>query len=91
MRTYIISFYQEGVSEDELAAYLDTKSQFLNWLIPLPNTIFIVSKGDANSVARLIEKKFPDSLFLVAEYYPRNSNGLLSEDMWDFLNHPEAA
>lgn len=91
MNTYIISFYQQDVSEDELAKYLDTKSEVLNWQIALPNTIFIVSKRNAKYLTRLIEKKFPDGLFLVAEYNAGNSDGLLSEDMWEFLNNPEEA
>lgn len=91
MKTYIISFYQQDVSEDELAEYLDTKSEVLNWQIALPNTIFIVSKRKAKYLTKLIEKKFADGLFLVAEYNAQNSDGLLSEDMWEFLNNPEEA
>ena len=91
MKTYIISFYQQNISEEELATYLDTKPEVLNWQIPLPNTIFVVSKRNAKYLTRLIEKKFPTSLFLVAEYNTQNSDGLLSEDMWEFLNNPEEA
>jgi hypothetical protein len=53
--------------------------------------MFIVSKRDARSIARLIGKQFPDSLFIVTEYNARSADGLLSEDMWDFLNSPEEA
>jgi hypothetical protein len=91
MNTYIICFYQQDVSEDELATYLDTKSEVLDWQIALPNTIFIVSKRNAKYLTRLIEKKFPKGLFLVTEYNAQNSDGLLSEDMWEFLNNPEEA
>ena len=91
MKSYIISFYHQDVSEEELATYLDTKSEVLNWQTSLPNTIFIVSRRNAKYLSRLIEKEFPDSLFLVAEYNAQNSDGLLSEDMWEFLNNPEEA
>lgn len=91
MKTYVISFYHQDVSDEELATYLDTKSEVLNWQTTLPNTIFVVSKRNAKYLTRLIEKQFPDSLFLVAEYNAQNSDGLLSEDMWEFLNNPEEA
>lgn len=91
MKTYIISFYQQNISEEELATYLDTKSEVLNWQIPLPNTIFVVSRRNAKYLTRLIERKIPNGLFLVAEYNAQNSDGLLSEDMWEFLNNPEEA
>jgi hypothetical protein len=91
VKSYIISFFQDDVSEEALSSYLDTKSEVLNWLSPLPNTVFVVSRRDAKFITRLIGKEFPDSLFIVAEYNPRNSDGLLSEDMWEFLNNPEQA
>jgi hypothetical protein len=91
MKTYIISFYHQDASEEELATYLDTKSEVLNWQTTFPNTIFVVSKRNAKYLSRLIEKQFPDSMFLVAEYNAQNSDGLLSEDMWEFLNNPEEA
>jgi hypothetical protein len=91
MKTYIILFYHEEISEDELASYLDARPEVLNWVTPLPNTIFIVSKRTSTVIARLIEKEFPDSLFIVSEYYKHNSDGLLSEEMWDFLNDPQSA
>lgn len=91
MKAYIISCDEEYVSEDELASYLDTKREILNWLIPLPNTIFIISKRDAASIARLIRKRFPGSLFIVTEYNSRSADGLLAEDMWEFLNSPKEA
>lgn len=91
MKAYIISFDEEDVSEDDLASYLDTRREVLNWLIPLPNTIFVVSRRDATAIARLIEKRFPGSLFIVTEYNSRSADGLLLEDMWEFLNNPGEA
>lgn len=91
MKTYIILFYHEEMSEDELASYLDARPEVLNWVTPLPNTVFIVSKRTATAIARLIEKEFPESLFIVSEYNKRNSDGLFSEEMWEFLNNPEPA
>jgi hypothetical protein len=91
MKAYIISFYQQEISDDELMAFLKTKSGVLNLMRPLPNTIFIVSDRNASSLAKIIEKKFPKGFFIIAEYVPYNSDGSLIGEMWDFLNKPKRA
>jgi hypothetical protein len=89
MKAYIISFYQQEISDDELVAFLQTRKEVLNLRRALPNIVFIVSDRNATSLASLIEKKFPDSFFIVAEYVPYNSDGALPEEMWNFLNKPK--
>jgi hypothetical protein len=89
MKAYIISFYQQEVSDDELVAFLESKREVSKLVRALPNTAFIASDRNATSLARLIEKKFPKGFFIVAEYVPYNSDGALPEDFWDFLNKPK--
>lgn len=91
MKAYIITFYQQEISDDELMAFLRTRSGVLNLMQPLPSTIFIVSDRNASFLARLIERKFPKGFFIVAEYVPHNSDGSLIGEMWDFLNKPKPA
>ena len=91
MKAYIISFYQQEVSDDELVAFLNKKRDVLNLTRPLPNTVFITSDRNASSLAGLIEKKYPQSFFIVAEYIPYNSDGSLPGEMWEFLNKPKQA
>lgn len=91
MKAYIVSFYQQEISDDELIAFLKTKREVLNLVRPLPNTVFIASDRNASSLARLIEKRFPQGFFIVAEYIPYNSDGALFGEMWDFLNKPKQA
>ncbi|MDT4951905.1 MAG: hypothetical protein QOJ02_43 [Acidobacteriota bacterium] len=88
MKAYIISFYQQEVSDDELVAYLGTKREILNLMRLLPNTVLIISDRNASFITRLIDKKFPQGYFIVAEYIPYNSDGSLPEEAWDFLNKP---
>jgi hypothetical protein len=89
MKAYIISFYQQEISDDELIAFLNTRKEILNLVRPLPNTVFIVSDRNANSLSILIERKFPKGFFIIAEYISYNSDGLLFGEMWDFLNKPK--
>ena len=91
MKTYIISFYQQEVSDDELAAFLETKREVLNLVRSLPNTVFIASDRNASFLSSLIDKKFPQAFHIVAEYVPYNSDGLLPKEIWDFLNKPRKA
>jgi hypothetical protein len=89
MKAYIISFYQQEVSDDELVVFLEGKREVLNLARPIPNTIFIASDRNAISLAEMITRKFPQSFFIVAEYVPYNSDGVLPGEMWDFLNKPK--
>ena len=84
MKAYIISFYQQEVSDNELVAFLTTKREVLNLARPLPNTVFITSDRNASSLASIIERKFPQGVFIVAEYVPYNSDGALFGEMWNF-------
>ena len=91
MKAYIVSFYQQEISDDELVEFLDSRDEILNLHMEIPNTVFVVSNKNAQSLSRLIEKEFPESSFIVAEYVPYNSDGLLDEESWNFLNDPEEA
>lgn len=88
MKTYIVSFYQQEISDDELIAFLSTKHEVLNLMRSLPNTVLIASDRNASHLAGIIDKKFPEGYFIVAEYIPYNSDGSLPGEMWDFLNKP---
>lgn len=91
MKAYIISFYQQEISDDELVTFLGTKREVLNLMRLLPNTVLIISDRNASSLTRLIDKKFPQGFFIVAEYIPYNSDGSLPGEAWDFLNKPKQA
>lgn len=91
MKAYIISFYQQEISDDELAGFLDSQDEILNWRKEIPNSVFVVSNDNAHTLSKLIENEFPQSTFLVSEYVPYNSDGLLDEETWAFLNNPEEA
>lgn len=88
MKAYIISFYQQEISDDELVAFLETKREVLNLMRSLPNTVFIVSDRNASILASLLDRKFPQAFFIVAEYDPYNTDGSLPEELWNFLNEP---
>lgn len=91
MKAYIISFYQQEISDDELVGFLDTRDEILNWRKELPNTVFVVSNHNAQIISMIIGEEFPESSFIVSEYVPYNSDGLLDEEAWNFLNSPEEA
>lgn len=91
MKAYIISFYQQEISDDELVAFLGTKREVLNLMRLIPHTVLIASDRNASSLTRLIDKQFPQGFFIVAEYIPYNSDGSLPEEAWNFLNKPKQA
>lgn len=91
MKAYIISFYQQEISDDELIKFLDESDKVLNWRKEIPNTVFVVSDKSARFLTKAIADEFPESSFIVAEYLHYNSDGLLDEESWEFLNNPEEA
>lgn len=91
MKAYLISFWQEDIYEDALTSYLDTRPEVVDWMVLMPNTISVVANCTARAITKLIAENFPSSFFIVAEYNPQNSDGLLSEEAWEFLNNPEEA
>lgn len=91
MKAYVISFYQQEISDDELVEFLDNQKEVLNWRKELPNTVFVVSNKNAQFLSKLLAEEFPESLFIIVEYSHYNSDGLLDEETWEFLNNPEEA
>lgn len=91
MKAYIVSFYQQEISDNELVEFLDDQDEILNWRKEIPNTVFVVSNNNAHHISELIGEEFPESSFIVAEYVSYNADGLLDEETWEFLNKPEEA
>lgn len=91
MKAYIVSFYQQEISDNEFVKFLDAKDEILNWRKEIPNTVFVVSNKNAQYISELIRAEFPESLFVVTEFVPYNADGLLDEESWDFLNEPDEA
>lgn len=90
MKAFILSFSDE-VSEQEVLDLLDRRREVLNWLRVLPNTVFLVSNVNAETLTNILARKFPDSFFVISEYNTRRANGMLTDDAWEFLNNPKPA
>lgn len=90
LKPYLFAYNNSGSTKSELLNYIDTIPEIVNWYDALPHTIFLISDKDSNWLSEKIRIKFKEKLFIITEIKV-NHNGLLYEDVWDFINNPKSA
>jgi hypothetical protein len=89
MKSFVINFSPLAVSNEAVAAYLDSTGLVLNWRYEVPGMVFAVSNYSTDDLTFSIQKGFPGLLFIVSEFVTSNTNGRLSGESWLFLNNPK--
>ena len=74
-----------------MLAYLDTRSEVLNWYTPFSGTVIIVSNYLPNYLTNLISTKFPLHQFLITEANASAMDGRLPNTAWKFLQTPHSS
>lgn len=88
-KSYIFIYNNSLGTREEIKCILDSLPEILHWRFELPYTFFLVSEETANGLAKKIQKVLGDNgKFLLSEY-SENSQGLLSEKSWRFLESKE--
>ena len=89
LRIYQVTIHPQSLpSRQRLKEFLDRQSDIKNWLIWLPNSIFVVTDRGAQGIADLFQDnalRAPVFVVEVAEDYA----GWLPEAFWEFINHPK--
>ena len=87
MRKSYIFIYSEALGNYESIKYwLDNMSNIIDWRSDLPNTFYIISDADADTIATEIRRRLGNNRFLITEY-SQNSQGWLNDDTWYLLNN----
>ena len=89
MKPYLLIFREIKFSRFEITDYLDSLEEVLDWYAYFANAIFLISELQSNELAALLKEKFNGLDFLVTEIPLNNKQGMLSEEIWFFINHPE--
>ncbi len=89
MKPYLLIFRDLNYSENDIKQYLDTLSEILDWYAYFQNSIFIISESNSDILAEKICKKFKSLDFLITEIPMNNNQGMLTKDLWQFINNPE--
>lgn len=88
MKVYLL-VYDEDISEKSLLRFLDTRREILDWMTILPASVLLVSKQTPRQLTKTISKKYPDAQFLLTELETTQTDGLLPEECWNFINFSE--
>lgn len=91
MKLYLLNYDDACGTEREVLKVLNKLPEVLNWSACLPFSVFIVSDLSERKLARLFTKHFGDGMFVVAEVDGAKIDGLLPDDLWDFVNEPQSA
>lgn len=84
---YVLGFNMFTLARDELLAFLDTRTEVLNWYTILPSEVYMISHQSASELALLLRERFPGQFFSVAEI--ANIDGAMPIELWQFLNDPK--
>ncbi|KAB2700783.1 hypothetical protein F9K79_00720 [Ochrobactrum sp. Kaboul] len=88
-KIYLLSFNDNQVSRNELVDLIDKSEEVVNWIAPMPSTLFLVSESSIQSLNKFImnhrEKKFQ---YIIAEVNRRQ--GWLPKATWDFIQNPKS-
>ncbi len=76
---------------EPVMAFLDTRSEVLNWFKILSNAILIVSRSDATALSALIHLQFPAMWFVLTEVDKSKINGWINQPVWNFINDPKSS
>lgn len=88
-RLYYVAIPAE-FNRTDIVNYLEKIPQCIFWFYSLPNSFFMYSTFSAFDLYEKIVTKFgkKDGLF-VMEIVAQNCQGLLPQEHWDIIHHPE--
>ena len=85
MKVYLL-VYDEDIREEALLSFLDTRKEILDWMTILPASVLLTSRHSPRQLTKLLSKKYPDAQFIVTEIETTQTDGMLPEECWDFIN-----
>ncbi len=87
MNVYFL-VYDEDIREESLLPFLDSRKEVLDWMTILPASVLLVTRHSLRQLTRMLNKKYPDAQFLLAELKTTETDGMLPEECWNFINSP---
>jgi len=85
MKVYLL-VYDEDIREERLLKFLDSRKGILNWMTALPASVLLVSRQTPRQLTNLFRKNFPAAQFLLTELEITQTDGMLPEECWGFIN-----
>jgi len=85
MKVYLL-VYDEDIREGALLRFLDSRKEILDWMTILPASLLLVSRRSLRQLTNLLSKKYPNAQFLLTELETTQTDGMLPEECWNFIN-----
>ena len=91
MQTYLLNYDELCGEEDEVLGVLDNLPEVLNWSAAMPFSVFIVSDANLYDLTKIFTRRFRKGMFLLVDLKNTPVDGMLSNDLWNFINKPKPA
>jgi hypothetical protein len=88
MKVYLLA-YDEDMDEESLLRFLDARKQILDWMAILPASVLLISSHSPRPLTKILSKKYPDAQFILTEVETTQTDGMLPEECWHFINSSE--
>ena len=89
-RTYLLIYSDKLGTREEIRAFLDKKSEILNWRYDLPHTFYLVSDLSAEELYEVIQSHNQERGFFLIGEVGQNTQGWLPAESWVLLNAEHA-
>ncbi len=85
MKVYLL-VYDEDISEKSLLRFLNSRREISDWMTMLPASVLLVSRNSPRQLTGTLNKKYPTAHFIVTEIETMQTDGMLPEECWNFIN-----
>ena len=86
-RAYLLSYSQSLGTREEVKSYLDKMPEVITWRSDLPNSFYLISEEDSETIAKSIrDLAGQKGRFLISEL-KGNVYGWLTPDSWYLINN----
>ena len=89
-RTYLLIYSDKLGTREEIRAFLDKRSEILNWRYDLPHTFYLVSDLLAEELYEVIQSHNQQRGFFLISEVGQNTQGWLPAESWVLLNAEHA-
>lgn len=90
MKQYLALFNPLDFTPQDAVYVVDSLDGVANWLRFFDNVVCFLSDRDAHHLTSQINILAPNRQFLVVELSGANKNGMLVQQVWDFINQNTA-
>ena len=81
-RTYLLIYSDKLGTREEIRAFLDKRSEILNWRYDLPHTFYLVSDLSAEELYEVIQSHNQERGFFLIGEVGQNTQGWLPAESW---------